>query len=325
MFRESLLKDIQEYTKSNKKAAIASIVRREAPTSGKPGDKALITPNGEVKGWIGGGCTKGIVIKEALEAIEQQTPRLVKIQPGMDAPDLPGVKNYKMTCMSGGIVEVYIEPIMPVTQIHIFGRSHIARALCEIGAAAGFNINVISELADVDMFPSASSITMLSDFELGQQLNNDYVIVCTQGEDDEKNMKAAIESRPRYLAFVASKRKSDTLFMNLEVGGMKKEDLAGIKTPAGLDINAKTPEEVAISIIAEIIKVKRSDEYPVQEKTEKTAEQKLDDDLYINPVCKIPIQKSTAKHVLEYEGEKVYFCCDGCKVSFEKDPKAYMS
>ena len=106
--------------------------------------------------------------------------------------------------------------------------------------------------------------------------------------------------------------------------GVSKEKLDKIKTPAGLDIHAKTPEEVAISILAQIIKEYRSE--PIRETTHEVPQHELleEQDLYINPVCKIPVSKSSAKHILEYEGEKVYFCCDGCKESFEKTPDAYM-
>ncbi len=107
--------------------------------------------------------------------------------------------------------------------------------------------------------------------------------------------------------------------MELKRNGVPHDELVKIKTPAGIDINAKTAEEVAISILAQIVEAKRSDENQSSEEVTQELE-----DLYINPVCKIPVQKSTAKHVLDYKGEKVYFCCDGCKVSFEKEPAAYM-
>ena len=130
MLNPAIIKEIEAVQQTNEPRALAMVVRREAPSSGNPGDSAVITQDGEVKGWIGGGCTKGIVIKEALEAINDQKPRLVRIEPSTDAPDQEGVKNYKMTCASGGSVDVYIEPVLPMTKIIIFGRSHIAKALC---------------------------------------------------------------------------------------------------------------------------------------------------------------------------------------------------
>ncbi len=322
MFKQSLLKEIEQAQSLQKPAAIAQVVRREAPTSGKPGDKAMITADGQVHGWVGGGCTKGIVIKEAIEAIREQTPRLVRIQNGIDTPEQNGVKNYGMTCMSGGSVEVYIEPIMTVTEIIIFGRSHIAKALCEIGNAAGFSISVVSDVAEKDMFPDASAILSLDSYEKTRtNTAQSYAVVCTQGEDDSKHLEAAMRTNPKYLAFVSSRKKANSIFMGLKRSGVAHEDLVKINTPAGLDINAKTPEEVAISILAQIIQHKYQG---AGEKANQMDEIELTEDLYINPVCKIPVQKSTAKYVLEYEGEKVYFCCDGCKESFEKDPAAYM-
>ena len=121
---------------------------------------------------------------------------------------------------------------------------------------------------------------------------------------------------------MASRKKANSVFLALKREGVPHKSLVAIKTPAGIDINAKTPQEVAISILAQIVQEKHT-AAPVTE-TKMSVPEKLENDLYINPVCKIPVQKSTAKHVLEYEGEKVYFCCDGCKVSFEKDPAMYM-
>ncbi len=320
MYRKEFIKGLNEIQTYDGTAAVATVVRREAPTSGKPGDKALILPNGEVKGWIGGGCTKGIVIKEALESIKEQTSRLVRIQTDIDAPELPGVKNYKMTCMSGGTVEVFIEPINPTMEIQIFGRSHIARALSEIGHAAGYAITVISDLADEETFPSADKIFSLEEYK-SSDVTAKFSVVCTQGEDDANHLLSAINSGSEYISFVSSKRKANSILMGLKREGVTHDVLASIKTPAGIDIQAKTPEEVAISILAQIIQHFRAG---VETREKSDLDLEITEDLYINPVCKIPVQKSTAKHVLDYQGEKVYFCCDGCKESFEADPEKYM-
>jgi len=321
MFDQSLLKEIQESQRQNKSVAVAQIVRREAPTSGKPGDKAMITEDGQVHGWIGGGCTRGIVIKEALEALKDQKPRLVRIRTGLDDQEQEGVKQYRMTCMSGGAVEVYIEPVMAISEIKIFGRSHIAKALCEIGHAAGFRINVISDLAEREMFPAADQVNSLESFRKSDRNGrNVFAVVCTQGEDDAHHLEAAIKLEPEYVSFVSSRKKANSILMGLKRSGIPHDKLVKINTPAGIDINAKTPEEVAISILAQIIQQKRSGTSEAQNEIPDA----LNDDLYINPVCKIPVQKSTAKYVLEYEGEKVYFCCDGCKESFERAPETYL-
>ena len=259
MFNDYLLEEIKSQQARKTPGAVAMVVRREAPSSGKPGDAAVITAEGDVNGWIGGGCTKGIVIKEGLEAIATQSPRLVRIQADTSAPEQSGVKNYKMTCMSGGAVEVYIEPILPVSNIYIFGRSHIAKALCEIGKASGFTMHVISDLAEDEMFTPASTVQKLKDFQW-EDNHHSAAVVCTQGEDDEVSLKRALEGRTSYLSFVSSRKKANAILMALKRDGIPHEDLIRVKTPAGLDIKAKTPQEVAISILAQIIEEKRSQE-----------------------------------------------------------------
>jgi len=253
----SLLKNLESYQNKQEAVAMASIVRREPPTSGKPGDKAIITESGEIKGWIGGGCARGIVIKEALAAIEERTPRLVRILTALDTSEQLGVKNYKMTCMSGGSLEVYIEPIMPLLELKIFGRSHIAKALCELAALSGFRVTVISDLIEEEMFSAASKRDTLKAFDPTLHLN-EYVVVCTQGEGDEESLATALKTDPKYLGFVASNRKANAILMKLKRKEVPHSQLAKVKTPAGLDINAKTPSEVAISILAEIIQLSRA-------------------------------------------------------------------
>ena len=134
----------------------------------------------------------------------------------------------------------------------------------------------------------------------------------------------AISMDSQYLAFVSSRKKAQSVYTELrKEKGLDFDQLKRIKTPAGIDLGAKLPEEVAISILAEIIKQFRI-ENDSAESAQQTALEAPNDDYYMNPVCNIPIQKSTAKHVLEHAGQKVYFCCDGCKVSFEKEPTKYI-
>ncbi|MEM6359003.1 MAG: XdhC family protein [Bacteroidota bacterium] len=317
---------MNEFSKGTEPYAMAMIVRRVVPSSGKPGDKAIITKKGEIHGWIGGGCTKGIVLKEAMAALEDRKPRLVSITPSPDVQEVPGVTYYKMTCQSGGEVDVYIEPMIPTTHLVIFGRSHIARALSTIAKSTGYEVTVIANGADEDMFSKADQIVTLSEYK-AQTANNLVVVVCTQGDDDALSLEKAMELNAGYLAFVSSQKKANSIFMGLKRTGTSIDKLSAIKTPAGLDINAKTPEEVAISILAQIIQEKRSDQASETFGLEMDTvdESAFELDYYINPVCKIPVQRSSAKYVLEHKGEKVYFCCDGCKESFEKEPETYIS
>jgi len=302
--------------------ATAHITRRTQPTSGKPGDKAIITADSEIHGWIGGGCTRGIVLKEALASMEDRKPRLVRIGKTA-AKSETYIKTYAMTCQSGGEVEVYIEPNLPQPSITIFGTSHIAMALAKLSKAMDYTVSVVMSNVDKSVFPEADHFCTLQDYQVQEGGQSQYVIVCTQGEYDAAALMAAIETDPPYLAFVASRLKANAIYSEVRNMGVSFDQLKGIKSPAGIDINAKTPEEVAISILAEIIEDFRSTK--IHGQATGASDIKLSDDYYMNPVCKIPIQKSTAKHVLDYKGEQVYFCCDGCKVSFEKSPEQYMT
>lgn len=301
--------------------ATAVIVRRQKPSSGKPGDQAVITPDGKIHGWIGGGCTRGIVLKEALLAMQERKPRFVSICQEKRTSTFSNTKIYSMTCQSGGEVELYIEPVLPKPQIVIYGNSHIGMALAKIAKTMDYRVDAVQSKVDESVYPTADNIFGIDSFEAQIQHEGSFVIVCTQGEGDLEALHSALQLNNQYLAFVSSKIKAQSIFTELRLKGVSFDQLKTIKTPAGIDLNAKLPEEVAISILAEIIKQFR------EESTDKTKSGSLgmpNDEFYMNPVCNIPIQKSTAKYVLNYKEEKVYFCCDGCKVSFEKDPEKYM-
>ena len=331
--RHDFMQMVQDHLQNREVFAIAQVVNRTHPTSGKPGDKAVITASGQIKGWIGGGCTRGIVIKEALLAMKENKPRVVSIQPEATQNTKPGVVEYKMTCQSGGMVELYIEPILPKPHLLILGKSHVAMALSRIGKAMNYQVSVLAPNADKAAFPDAD-LLFDGGFEPQYLQPNSFIVVCTQGERDEEALEFALNSNVNYISFVASRRKAQAIFTNLRDRGITFDQLSQIKTPAGLDINAKLPEEVAISILAEIIQHLRSNDFdtktahqltntapsPTQENQSST-----ETGLYINPVCGIPVEKATAKHILQYQDQKVYFCCDGCKTSFEKEPEKYVS
>ena len=320
----NFLHTVADLNHRNQAYATAIIVRRKIPSSGKPGDKAIITADGQIHGWIGGGCTRGIVLKEALLALKDRKPRMVHISPDLHDIVDGNTKLYRMTCQSGGEVEVYIEPVLPRPQLLIFGNSHIAMALAKIAKAMEYQVQVVLSATDDSGFVGVDKITHLDAFVPLEDQINQYVIVCTQGERDAEALQQALNINSNYLAFVASRRKASSIYHELRQMGTTFDQLKRIKTPAGLDIGAKTPQEVAISILAEVIQ-----DFRAEKETDSSAETSLEttmvnQDYYINPVCKIPVLKSAAKHILEHNGEKVYFCCDGCKVSFEKAPEMYV-
>ena len=326
MFND-VFKEALELSNTRETYALAMVVSREVPTSGKPGDKAIIRRDGSISGWIGGGCTRGIVLKEALAAMQDGKPRLVKIDNNAHPSTKPGVVKYHMTCQSGGAIEVYIEPVLPKPHLMIMGKSHIAMALSRLGKTMGYSVSLVADAIDTEAFPEADQQIPLADFEPTVVKDNTYIVVSTQGEGDEDALEQALRSGAAYVAFVASRRKANALFRELKNRGISIDQLKDIKTPAGLDIQAKLPEEVAISILAQIIQHLRSEtpEHSTTAEKEDQLQAALPEDYYINPVCKVPVHKASAKHVVEFQEEKVYFCCDGCKVSFEQEPEKYMA
>ncbi|MEM6345459.1 MAG: XdhC family protein [Bacteroidota bacterium] len=316
---ENYLRKSEELTQKGEPFATAVVVRDQPPSSGKPGDKAVIDHKGSVHGWIGGGCTKSIIVQEAMTAMHEGKSRLVRISPKTDVVPEEGVIDYKMTCHSGGTVEVFIEPVLPKPHIVILGKSSVARALARLSKAMQYQVTAQAPDADKNIFPDVDQIDgdfSFADIKLHPQT---FVVVSTQGEQDEAAMEAATKAEPEYLAFVGSRRKANAVFRYLLAMDIEGEKLSQISSPAGLDLGARSPEEIAVSILAEIVQ-----EIRTQKKIKAENPPPLAENLYINPVCNVPVDKATAKHIIEYEGEKVYFCCDGCKVQFEAEPEKYM-
>lgn len=335
MFNELALQ-IEKHLAKGANFAIAQVVDRIAPSSGKVGDKALVLETGELIGWVGGGCVRGIVIKEALEVIRTRRYRRIRISPEGGTRQTPTFKEYVMSCQSKGTLEVMIEPVIPQPELIVIGKSNIARKLVQMASAGDFRVSVMATDADVQMFPTADKVSENVDFSTFKNLNNTYIIVTTQGEDDELSVKKALETSVTYVGFVASLKKSEDIKKYLTDAGISEARVSQLRSPVGLDISAKLASEVAISILAEIVdhfrNGKAAHRTSEQDKTSTTemsgtapAADKFAEDYYINPVCNVPVSKKNPKHIVEYQGEKVYFCCDGCKVSFENAPEKYIS
>lgn len=328
MFNEIAI-HIEEQLAKGSNFAIAQVIDRIAPSSGKVGDKALILDNGKLIGWIGGGCVRGIVVKEALEVIKTKKYRRIRISPEGGTRETANYKEYVMSCQSKGTVEVMIEPVLPQPELIIVGKSNIARKLALLATTADFRVTVMANDIDPEMFPSAQKTAEKVDFKQVNNHVNAYIVVTTQGDNDTESVIKALESSARYVGFVASAAKAQDIRAYLKTTSITEDRIKDLHSPVGLDINAKLAGEVAVSILAEIIEDFRNNKSAQSTCCgSKTAESnnasEFADEYYINPVCKVPVSKKNPKHILEYHDEKVYFCCDGCKVSFENDPEKYM-
>ncbi len=322
---DAYINKILELRKKNEGFATATVVRRDAPSSGKSGDKAVINKYGDIIGWVGGGCVKAIIIKEAGDALKSGKARLVKIGQTSSTIKQEGVMEYKMTCQSEGMVEVFIEPVLPLPHLVVLGKTAIAKALVKMGKAIGYRVTAVAPEARPDTFPGVDELITQLNLQQVKTGNQSFLVVCTQGEQDETALEQALQKKSAYVGFVASKKKRTSVFEFLKQSGIEEAKIALIKSPAGIDINAKKPEEVAISILAEIIQVQNSGTavHSFTEFDETRAEAGIPK-FYINPVCGVPVDVNNPKHIVTYNGENVYFCCDGCKVKFEAEPEKYI-
>ncbi|CAN5194655.1 XdhC/CoxI family protein [soil metagenome] len=244
---------------------LATVVRTVSVTAAKAGAKAVIRPNGTIAaGWIGGGCAKGAVLKAAREALADGQSRLVSVQPENLLADLgvkpgetrQGVKFAKNMCPSQGTMDIFVEPVLPHPSLVILGVSPVAMALASLARPLGYHVTVAAAASDMPAAPDAH--VLIDGFMLGHLHGaRRFIVVSTQGKGDEAALKAALSVGTEYLAFVGSRRKMTALRETLLADGVAAAALDRVKAPAGLDLGAITPEEIALSILAEITAERR--------------------------------------------------------------------
>ncbi len=346
----------------------AVIVRAEKPTSAKPGDKAIITVDGVMHGWIGGSCAQPTVIKEALKALAADESRLIRLstEPEKQTPRA-GLLDLPMTCYSGGTLEVFIEPQKPRPQLLIFGNLPVAQALVHLGQAMNYHTMVV----DPEGKLTADEVITDLDMAVGKiRPFSSYIVVATHGNYDELALEKILKAKPGYVGLVASPKRAQGVRAYLLETGLTETELLPLKAPAGLDIQAKRGDEIALSIMAEIVQRRRSaemldlslfrgskerearseerearsEERGVRsEEREARGEGRGEQDrspsfvlrpsslvpqpspLAIDPICGMEVDMATAQYKSEFAAETYYFCCLGCKRTFEKNPEAYLN
>jgi xanthine dehydrogenase accessory factor len=307
---EDLLALAADLRRRGEPFALATVVRCERPTSAKPGAKALIRPDGRVSGWVGGACAEPVVAREAAAALRDGRPRLIVLvgEGGRDPARTEGIVHYPMTCHSGGTLEIYVEPFLPKALLVLVGHGPVIETLATLGESAGYSVTVL---------PEDSVATGLRALPLAPESS---VVVATHGELDEEALTQVLATRAGYISLVASRKRAGTIVDTLRRRGVPAEHLDRLKAPAGLDIGAVTPEEIAVSILAEIIHVRhsRKPEHVETAALPGPAIQEAKD-----PVCGMTVEVATARHQSDWAGRSVYFCCRHCKESFDADPARY--
>jgi xanthine dehydrogenase accessory factor len=244
---------LSELSSSNQPFAVATVIETLGSASAKPGFKAIIDSRGRmILGWIGGGCAESAVCREALVSIKDGKTRVITL----DLND--EVFGVGMPC--GGAMKVYIEPFLPKPELVIAGHGRIAEMLAQLGALVGFSVTVADPGATPEAFPAASCViaTDLSSADI-QVGTNSYVVIATQHKGDHLAIKKVLEGHPRYIALIASRKRSQLVLDYLRAAGVLHEQTTErrVRAPAGLDIGAQTPEEIALSIVSEVVAVRR--------------------------------------------------------------------
>lgn len=243
------------YKGENQPFAVATVVRTEDSTAGTPGDKVVVRADGTVTGWVGGGCTLGAVKKAAMAALADGRSRLIRVRPkdtlaDDDTPD--GMELHGSSCPSRGTTEVFVEPVLPKPRLLIIGTSPVAKTLCGLAKAMGYVVSVAGNPEDLETFTEADH--QFEGFEIPEQETAfRYVVVSSQGKRDRDCLKAALETGADYIAFVGSRRKANKVKDDLVAEGWAKDRIAAVHSPAGLHIGAVTPDEIALSILAEVV------------------------------------------------------------------------
>src|SRR6476620_3852768 len=328
-----------ELEAAGKPFAVATVVAVRRPTSARPGAAGIVHPDGTIEGWVGGSCAQPVVVREALRSIVDGQPRLLRLS--KDAPAEgrrgDGIVELVMTCHSGGTLEIYVEPHLPAPVLWVAGTTPIAGALVELGSAAGRRVSVFDPIADPDAFPGAERVLAGTDIAGLDPDTAPAVVVATQGVWDEEALAAALARDASYVGLVASPTRAAVVRAWLrEEAGVPDERLAALRAPAGLDLGAETPAEIALSILAELVQVRRGRADFVASPGPATVaggaamapvelQPVVDDIVLLDPVCGMTVDREHARHLAEHDGVVYAFCSIGCRTRFIREPAAYLS
>jgi xanthine dehydrogenase accessory factor len=281
---------------------VATVVRAQRPTSVHTGDAALVLGDGTIEGFVGGTCAEQSVRLHALRALETGEALLLRILPGdgeaeSDPPARVTVQNM---CLSGGSLEIFIEPMLASPRVLVVGETPIASAVARMGAELDLDMVVV---AGADVEPAADDLAL---------------VVAAHGRDELSALRRGLEAGLPYVGLVASRVRGSAVVAELHAEGLAEERLAHLETPAGLDIGARTPEEIALSILAVIVAVRRGEQTLSVRVVAPAPAAAPEPATAIDPVCGMAVAAVAQTPHVDHEGRRVYFCCDGCRSTWTR-------
>jgi xanthine dehydrogenase accessory factor len=294
-----------------------TVVWARSPTSARPGDTALVTADGRMQGWVGGSCSEGVVVREALASLADASPRLVHLGPPADLPpEREGMVVVPTGCASEGSLELFVEPHLPPAHLVVVGRAPLVAALATMAGAVGFDVSVVEREAGAHALDLAAAGTG----------PHSFVVVATMGRYDEDALEAALATGARYVALVASDRRAAAVKDSLRAAGVAEADVARVRAPAGLELGDLPHLEIAVAILAEVVEKKATMAVAAAPEIEPApaASSEAQPAEAIDPVCHMTVDLSTPHDTAQHAGVTYHFCCSPCRRRFEKDPDRYL-
>ena len=307
MITAAMSRRAQELAAERVPFVAATVVRAQAPTSVAAGAVALVLADGTIEGFVGGVCTEHSVRAYSLQALESGKATLLRILPFSDRSEVAehvdddGTVIVQNPCLSGGAVELFLEPVLPAPAILVVGETPIASAVMRLGTEVGFEMVVV----DGD--------------RVDQHGDGIALVVAAHGRDEMHTLRRGLESGLPYVGLVASPKRGTGVLAELRGDGVPDELLARIDVPAGIDIGARTPAEIALSILARIIAARSGGAAPVHRAVSGDAGQTVAGSprLAVDPICGMTVAAVAGTPSLTRDGETIYFCCDGCRSRYE--------
>jgi xanthine dehydrogenase accessory factor len=313
--------------------ALATVVARRAPVSAHLGDRAIVFADGRIEGFVGGACSREIIRQQGLDALKTRCSRLVSIRPDAREAD-PATGEHvvvPMTCVSEGAIDVFVEPFAQARRLFVVGATPVAAALARLARAMSYDVvRVVAGDERRDIEPDAAalgaSVVTLDELETivreGPAGADLAAVVASQGHYDEEALASILRCGVSYVGLVASRARGAAVRATLEKGAVP--GAAAIRNPAGLDLGARTPAEVALSILAEIVKAHPDGtRMATAAPNARPAAASPAPATAVDPVCGMSVAVASARHTAELDGVTYYFCCASCRGKFVDAPGAY--
>jgi len=311
-----------DLTRKGESYVLATVVWRRGLSSGREGNRAVITTDGKLHGWISGACAEPVVIRQGLQALADGTPRLVYLGPPEDltSRERDGLTTIPSYCASEGALEIYVDPIIAKPHLVVVGRSPAVDTLLELAAALDWRTVCVDDEGTADDHPAAGQVVTKLDLAEAGVNARSFVVIATQGHYDEPALEAALATEAAYIGVVASRKRAASIMEMLRAQGISDEALARVHAPAGVDLGHVEHAEMAVSLLAELVKLK-GEGVLTAGKPAMAAEREE----AVDPVCDMTVDVATARFKSEHEGQMYYFCCPACKKKFDTDPSSFLA